>query len=108
MIVLVSIKAKVNARKEIRCHFLRMCWAEALGLEDCSSIYAACLSIFVDTVMAGSIGPTVENVTSKEVVSWWLLRLCGYEVITCILKCCLLLFNINVLLGDISVIVDHL
>ena len=60
--MLVSIKARVNAREEIRCHFLKMCWAEAPGLEDCSSIFAASLSIFVETVKAGIIGYTLEEI----------------------------------------------
>jgi hypothetical protein len=48
----------------------------------------------------GSIGPMVENVTNKEVVSWWLLWLYGCGMITGLLKSLLLLFHIDVLLGE--------
>jgi hypothetical protein len=49
--VLVSIKTRVNAREEIRCHCPEMFWTRALDLEACSIMLATCLLVFVEIVL---------------------------------------------------------
>jgi len=45
------MKARVNAREEIRCHCPEMFWTRALGLEACAIMLATFLLVFVEIVL---------------------------------------------------------